>query len=483
MSKQGAQLPTFSWCAPYSKTLGDKACALADAYGIPPHPWQRTILNDWLALDDTGKLLNTLCLLSVGRQNGKTGVCEPRETIGLIALGERILHTAQEYQTAKVAFDRLRAKFGEKKNDPFAKHPELNALVDHYTTSANQMVLDLKNGGHIEFRTRGSKTDMGRGGTFDLVVIDEAQAYTEEQEASLAPLNSAAPNGSPQTIMMGTVPLAGRGEVFANTRANIRDQKDAGTCLHEWAAKEIGDIHDKNRWYEFNPSLGFQLLEAGLLKDSKTMAPDTFAREHLGWWSGVVETINPISKARWAACETNSPPNSGVVCYGVKFSPDGSTCALAVCIKPANGAAHVECIDVQNLACGITWLVDWLSARFDKGAQVVIDGQSNAQALVSRLNERHAPAGFIYVATTRTVIAASSIFVDAIKEKSVTHYGQASLTESALNSKKRKIGNDGGWGFGSTKTADSTLIEACSLAFWATQNTKRNPNKKQRVSF
>ena len=271
--------------------------------------------------------------------------------------------------------------------------------------------------------------------------------------------------------------------MFANARANIRDQKDAGTCLHEWAAKEIGDIHDKNRWYEFNPSLGFQLLEAGLLKDSKTMSPDTFAREHLGWWSGVVETINPISKARWAACETSSPPNSGVVCYGMKFAPDGSTCALAVCIKPANGAAHVECIDVQNLACGLTWLVDWLSARFDKGAQVVIDGQSNAQALVSRLNERHAPAGFIYVATTRTVIAASSIFVDAIKEKSVTHYGQASLTESALNSKKRKIGSDGGWGFGSTKTADSTLIEACSLAFWATQNTKRNPNKKQRVSF
>jgi hypothetical protein len=155
---------------------------------LPPFEWQRLILNDWLALDDSGHLLNSLCVLPVPRQNGKTGVCDPRETWGLVHRGEAILHTAQEYQTAKKAFDRLRAKFGEKKNDPRARFPELNALVKKYTTSANQMVLDLKNGAHIEFRTRGANSDMGRGGTFDLVVVDEAQSYTDAQDAALSPV-------------------------------------------------------------------------------------------------------------------------------------------------------------------------------------------------------------------------------------------------------------------------------------------------------
>ena len=171
MPSVGSQTPTYSWCSSYTRTEGRLASALADAYGLPPHQWQRTILDDWLALDDGGHLLNSMCVLPVPRQNGKTGVCDPRETWGLVHRGEWILHTAQEFQTARKAFDRLRLKFGDRANDPMARYPELNAMVSRYTTSANQMVLDLKNGAHIEFRTRGSNSDMGRGGTFDLVMV------------------------------------------------------------------------------------------------------------------------------------------------------------------------------------------------------------------------------------------------------------------------------------------------------------------------
>lgn len=139
MSK-GQQEPTYSYTTPYEKTQGQYAIELANAYGMPPHVWQQTILDDWLAIGEDNKLLNSLCILDVPRQNGKTGVSDPRETLGLIVRGEHILHTAQEFQTAQKAFDRLRQKFGMKKNDPFAKYPELNALVAKYTTSANQMV-------------------------------------------------------------------------------------------------------------------------------------------------------------------------------------------------------------------------------------------------------------------------------------------------------------------------------------------------------
>lgn len=477
----GAQTPTYSWCASYTRTEGRFASAMADAYGLPPHPWQRTVLDDWLALDDDGRLLNKLCVMPVPRQNGKTGVCDPRETWGLLHRGEWILHTAQEYQTARKAFDRLREKFGERRNDPYARFPELNAKVKRYTTSANQMVLDLTNGGHIEFRTRGSNSDMGRGGTFDLVVIDEAQSYTDAQDAALSPLNSAAPHGSPQTILMGTVPeptSAYKGEKFAAIRASLHSSPYEGACIHEWGASEVGDVMDRSRWYAANPSLGFQLLEAALEKDSRTMAPDTFAREHLGWWPETAAASHPIKASDWDACKVESPSRDGLVTYAVKFSADGSVGTMAACHRPDDGAPFVYVVESRSMGSGLGWFVDTLSANHGKAAQIVIDGQSNAQALTERLLEAHVPSKAIIRPRTADVIAASSMLANAVKERKVTHYGQPALDASATDTLRRRIGSNGGWGFQSTDTADATLIEACALAYWSAQKTKRKPGRK-----
>ena len=101
MSRKGNQIPTYRYSCEYEKTEGIYASELAACYDLKPHPWQDGILNDWLAVDDDGKLLNSFCVLEVPRQNGKTGVSDPRETWGLIKRGEQILHTAQEFQTAK----------------------------------------------------------------------------------------------------------------------------------------------------------------------------------------------------------------------------------------------------------------------------------------------------------------------------------------------------------------------------------------------
>lgn len=483
---RGSQTPTYSWCASYSRTEGALASALADAYGMPPHPWQRLLLNDWLALDDDGRLLNSLCVLPVPRQNGKTGVCDPRETWGLVSRGEWILHTAHEYQTARLAFDRLRKKFGTKKNDLTARFPELNRLVSHYTTSANQMILDLRNGGHIEFRTRGGNDDAGRGGTFDLVVVDEAQNYTDAQDATLSPLNSAAPHGSPQTILMGTVPdptKAQKGEKFSTIRASLHDDPYVGACIHEWGAPEVGDPMDRERWYQYNPSLGYQLLEPALLKDARTMGPDTFAREHLGWWPENISNSRPISADAWAACRVENPSREGIVVYSVKFTPDGSVGTMAACHRPEEGPAFVYVVESRSLSHGIGWFVDTLSDHAEKAAQIVIDGQGNAQALNDRLLDRGVPSVAIVRPGARDVASACATFANAVKERTVTHYGQPPLDASATLSRKRRIGDalSGGWGFQSTDEADATLVEACALAYWSAKNTKRDPERRAEV--
>lgn len=477
----GNQTPTYSWCGSWARSEGKLACALADAYGMSPHPWQRTLLDDWLALDDDGRLLNSLCVLPVPRQNGKTGVCDPRETEGLVIRGEWILHTAHEYQTAKLAFDRLRAKFGTKKNDPLAKYPELNRMVARYTTGANQMVLELTNGARIEFRTRGGNDDAGRGGTFDLVVVDEAQNYTDAQDAALSPLNSAAPHGSPQTILMGTVPnpeKALKGEKFAAIRASLHEAPYVGGCIHEWGAPEVGDPLDVARWYEYNPSLGYQLLEPAIMKDARTMNADTFAREHLGWWPEAIATSAPILPRDWAACRIENPERAGLVCYAVKFSPDGSVGTLAACHKGTGDRPFVYVVDSRGLGHGIGWFVETLVRVAPSAALILIDGPSNSQTLTERLLAERVPKNEIVRPRTADMAAACSSLANAVRERTVTHYGQEALDASATHSRRRPLGTGGGWGFQSTDEADATLIEACALAYWGAMTTKRNPERK-----
>lgn len=481
MSRTGNQEPTFRIASEYRKSEGKYAAELSSYYGLKLHPWQENVLNDWLAVDESGKLIHSYCILEVPRQNGKTGVSDPRETWGLVKRGESILHTAQEFQTAKKAFDRLRKKFGTRKNDPFAEYPELNALVEKYTVSAGQMVLDLTNGGHIEFRTRGNNSDMGRGGTFDVVVIDEAQAYTEAQDASLSPLNSAAPSGSPQTILMGTPPMlqgAEKGIVFTRVIDNLHESAEEGSCLHEWATEEVGDVQDINRWYRMNPSLGYQLLESALAKDALTMSEDTFAREHLGFMPKRTEVMNyAISEKEWDACMSKDEKPEGKEAYGVKFSADGSEVCLCGAVLTNDGMARISVIERRSTAQGTRWLAEWLNARYNKASCVVIDGKNGVDVLTDRIADVWKAKNSVIRPRASEVIAAASYVVDYVSEKKLTwYYKQPGLRDSAITSVRRPI--SGGWGFGGE---NSTPIEACSLALYGVITSKRIPGKKMRI--
>ena len=98
---------------------GDDACALSSAYGLCPDKWQRLVITDWLKRDSRDQFAAVSCGLALPRQNGKNAVIEMRELYGLVACGEKILHTAHRVDTARKAFLRLASFF---ENDAY---PEL----------------------------------------------------------------------------------------------------------------------------------------------------------------------------------------------------------------------------------------------------------------------------------------------------------------------------------------------------------------------
>ncbi len=130
---------------------------------------------------------------------------------------------------------------------------------------------------------------------------------------------------------------------------------------------------------------------------------------------------------------------------------------------------------------GLQWLVDWLTQRAGRAAQIVIDGQSNAQELTERLLSARVSKRVLVRPTAQEVGGACSAFISAIKESRVTHFGQEALNASVTKSTKRRIGSHGSYGFDSTKEADATLAESVALAYWQTTVTKRNPMKKARA--
>jgi hypothetical protein len=279
--------------------------------------------------------------------------------------------------------------------------------------------------------------------------------------------------------MMGTPPVIGaKGVVFTRAIERIRDNPQSGDCLHEWSVDTIGDVNDIDRWYQSNPSLGYQLLEESLKKDASTMAEDTFAREHLGYMpKEIVRVDYAIDHTKWENCKSEELKPEGKTAYGVKFSPDGAFVAICGAVIPDNGKARISLIDIKPTGHGVGWLSDWLNQRYKKASCVVIDGRNGVDVLIDKMSETWIQKGSIIKPSSKDVIASVGMLTDSINEESLTWYfQQEALNDSALTSLKRPI--SGGWGFGGD---NSIPIEACALAYWGAKTSKRNPNKKMRI--
>ena len=156
VAERGVQLPSFELVPPSGGDEGDQAVALASGYGLTADPWQASTLDAWLGRRPDGQWACPRCGLVVPRQNGKNAVLEIRELFGMIALGERILHTAHEVKTARKAFLRLCSFFENER-----EYPELAALVKEIRKTNGQEAIVLRNGGSVEFIARSKSSGNG----------------------------------------------------------------------------------------------------------------------------------------------------------------------------------------------------------------------------------------------------------------------------------------------------------------------------------
>lgn len=493
---KSSQQPCMCIASPATESLGDLAVALAAAYKLDADPWQEHVINHWLAVGEGG-WANMTCGLAVPRQNGKNVIIEIRELFGAIGRGEKILHTAHEVKTAQKHFRRLKHFFGECANDPAAKFPELNALVENIRNVNGQESIYLKNGGSIEIAARSKGS--GRGFTVDVLVLDEAQELSDEALEALLSTTSSAPLGNPQWIYTGTPPgPAADGEVFSRKRRDALSGESLYTCWDEWSPpgspKSLADINldDRDLWVRTNPAMLSGRLKMRVLEgERKSFSDDGFARERLGWWASIDATRRLISVADWEATAVSELPDEltghGVTrALGVAFSKDGTRTAVAGCLYDRKtGHAHVELIDVTTDTTTSSALAGWLYERRTRYSAVGVSGRSGGLALEQDLRAMKVPKGYLHVVDTREYFTACSGFLNAIQARTVTHPGGYDadtdpLDASVAVSDKKIRGADGVWGWHSTgQEGDEVPLEAVSVALWMARTSRRRPNKSQ----
>lgn len=457
----------------YEQTLGDECIELYESTGRHAQEWQKLLIYDMLAINNDGLYTHTKFGYSLPRRNGKNEVVNMREAYGLLN-GERILHTAHRTTTSHAAYERL---YDLLKLMGYSTESGAQKKISSTYRALGMEHITLENGGTIEFRTRTSKGGLGEG--FDLLVIDEAQEYQDEQESALKYVVSDSAN--PQTVLTGTPPTPlSSGTVFTKLRASIMMGETENAAWEEWGVTEETDPRDKEAWYLANPSLGTILTERKII-DEIGSDPIDFNIQRLGLWIRYNQK-SAISPAEWGEMEQKGKPSlHGKMFVGIKYGLRGESVSLSVAVRTKDEHIFIECYDCRPVRDGDDWIIDFLTTAKPNIGRIVIDGKSGQSILADELKAEKIRNPVL--PTVNEIIIANSQFEQGIFAQNIRHSAQPSVVQIISNCEKRAIGSTGGFGYKSTNDAvDITILDSIVLAYWAAIEGKET-GQKQRLNY
>ncbi len=458
----GNQIPTRSKVLKYSKTEQKQAIELYEKTGRKAQKWQKLLIKDILAFNSKKLWVHTKFGYSLPRRNGKNEIAAIRELWGLMN-GEKILHTAHRTTTSHAAWERLLNLL------------DLSKIEYESLRAIGRERIELATGGRIEFRTRSTKGGLGEG--FDLLIIDEAQEYTDDQESALKYVVTDSKN--PQTLFCGTPPTPlSSGTVFTNLREKVFDGAVENAGWAEWSVDELSDTRNKDLWYLTNPSLGTIFTERSV-QDEIGADDIDFNIQRLGLWLKYNQK-SAISETEWNDLKVdNWTANiNGKLFVGIKYGHDGTNVAMSVAVKTNDDRIFIESIDCQSVRNGNDWILNFLHQAHVQS--VAVDGASGQQLLSAAMKD--ARLRLPILPTVKEIIRANSSFEQAIFNQTICHNGQPSLIQVVSNCEKRPIGSNGGFGYKSQiEENDIALLDSVILAHWLCSESKAPI--KQKIAY
>lgn len=462
---EGRQTPNSLAYTPGDVQLGLKAAELArrSSSHIRAMPWQSWSLERIMSKSADGTWTHPECCLIVPRQNGKSLILSIRVLYGLYKLGENIVFTAQQWETAKSLWKRTWAIV---KSTPW-----LRELVESKTCSQGRGTIVLKSGAQVVFTTRSK--DAGRGlDVVDLEIYDEAYDLTEADMAALSPTKMAA--NDPQTIYTSSAVNQDQhpnGAVLAAVRERGLAGEE-GLFFAEWMAADGLDRADHETWRWANPSFGViqtvKKLTAELRKFSTEAGKKSFDVEYLGrgdWprLSSDIETWSVITEGTWRALHDPAPALIGPVAISIDRTMDGSLWVIAAAQRTEAGRIHVE---VGYCQAGThEQILTLLLAVVGAWNPCVIATDSKSHATVLEPHLITAQLELIKM-TTNQMATSCRAFVDDADDKVISHSNQKVLNDSVEGAVERTLPG-GDFVFDKRAEAIVAPLNAAQIARWA----------------
>ncbi|MGW1000467.1 hypothetical protein [Streptomyces sp. NPDC002520] len=474
--------PRAELAPPAAYTLGPEACELAERAGLVADPWQADSLDLMMSVRPDGKWACFEFAEWVPRQNGKGAILEIRALAGFLLLGEKlIMWSAHEYKTAIRAFRRMKQLLKRLGKQVGANENLLEVdgiRIKVINTNGEEGFERLDTNAELKFiaRSKGS----GRGFTGHVNIIDEAFAYTWEQNEALMPTMRAVPN--PQIVYTSTPPLSGdSGDVMYALRQRAEAGGDASLGYRDWGLdgdlEHLADIDldDLALWEQTNPAWGRRVTEEATARDRRGMSDQGFAREILGIWPKRVEGSTVIDPAKWAAMldEHSQRDRDAGLALGVDISPLRDSAAICVYGLRADGLGHAQLADYRP---GTKWLIprlvelrealEPLAIAMGKGTFAFLKTALDKEGFQLPEDPEEPEPGDLAVTGAIDMAAATGQVLDGVREQAFRVQPNRHLDVAVAGAKTKASGDTIAWT--PTKSdVDITPLVAMSLARWS----------------
>lgn len=468
----GNQVPTSFVIPEYdTNDVLDTLDLLSEA-GFECMDWQGFLLEAWMGILPNGRWSAPVVGNETSRQQGKTRCIQGRCAAEMLFYDGTVIYTSQLQKTSTETFEEMAQLMDTRPMRKFLAPKGIR-------TALGREEIRLKSGARMKFLARTRNGGNGQHGS--LLIFDESQYLEPQSQGSfLGAISACRTRRGPQTIYNGNAPEENDyGLVFERIRNDALTGKTKRTAWTEWSigcTKSVPETSNREDWVRINPSWGILLNPETAESEFESLESVQFAHQRLGWFKERDGADKLFSVEEWESTQVDEAPDTWQrLTYGVRFRPDGRSVALSVCVMSGD-VAHVELIREEPMTLGIEWLEEWLAQRAKGASAIAIDGKSDVEDLRQRLTKRKVPKRCIVTATPANAASAAGMFLNAVREGTVTHVADPVLRDSVLEASKRKIGE--GFGYDGEYVE---RIDSCALALWAAKTTKRDPSRKGRV--
>lgn len=446
-------------------TYGDIAADVAVQLGRPMDAEQRLILDAIYAEARPGIPTCFEVGVIAPRQNLKTATLEVAAITDVFVLGEQLhVWTAHLFKTAVASFRNMVTLI--EGSDDFRRRCRKPRIAN------GDEAIELLSGEKIEFHARSKGGGRGRSGA--KVTVDEALFLQPTEVGAMFPILATLPGAQ---VRYGS----SAGLAVSEHLRRVRDRGRRGgdprlawleweaphlpcddlNCSHEYGMVEGCTLDIEDLWFVSNPALGGRITLETMRSFRRSMPPDEFAREFLGWWDEPLGTAAAFGAGRWEA---------GAYPAGESRPRDLDLSALAVAVSyelthASIGAAadDGQLVHVKPLQHGPG--TAWLPRRARQlqemyGVDVVVDGKGPAAGLIRDLEDEG--VRLRVVDTTEVLDACAGIF-ELVRDGRLRHGSYPELDAAVAGAVKRTVGDRWAWGR-KTSTADISTLEAVTLA-------------------